>query len=192
MLCLLVCYQAWMQGNGVGMWILASEVIWLFPYKTSLFHNHAVYIFGGVFSLFLYHFNRIVSFFIPKTWTTGKIKSSLSIHVPGNISSLLTECCNKVNFKNPASPASAAAGHRCHNQSFNLSNVFIQSCLSLCDPWTVALQAPLTVDFPGKNTGVGCHFLLQGLFLIQGWNLGLPLGRRILYHWATWEVIESM
>ena len=29
-------------------------------------------------------------------------------------------------------------------------------------PWTVARQAPLSMDFPGKNTGVGCHFLLQG------------------------------
>ena len=27
--------------------------------------------------------------------------------------------------------------------------------------WTVAHQAPLSMDFPGKNTGVGCHFLLQ-------------------------------
>ena len=26
-------------------------------------------------------------------------------------------------------------------------------------------------DFPGKNTGVGCHFLLQGIFLTQGLNL---------------------
>ena len=26
---------------------------------------------------------------------------------------------------------------------------------------------------PGKNTGVGCHFLLQGIFLAQGWNLHL-------------------
>ena len=25
-------------------------------------------------------------------------------------------------------------------------------------------------DFPGKNTGVGCHFLLQGIFLTQGAN----------------------
>ena len=25
-------------------------------------------------------------------------------------------------------------------------------------------------DIPGKNTGVGCHFLLQGIFLPQGWN----------------------
>ena len=25
-------------------------------------------------------------------------------------------------------------------------------------PWTVVHQAPLSMDFPGKNTGVGCHF----------------------------------
>ena len=27
-------------------------------------------------------------------------------------------------------------------------------------PWTAAYQAPLPIDFPGKNTGVGCHCLL--------------------------------
>ena len=41
--------------------------------------------------------------------------------------------------------------------------------------------------FSGKNTGVGCHFLLQGIFLIQVLNLHLlcPLHcRGILYHFA--------
>ena len=33
----------------------------------------------------------------------------------------------------------------------------------------------------GKNTGVGCHFLLQGIFLIQGSNPGLLHCRQILY-----------
>ena len=28
-------------------------------------------------------------------------------------------------------------------------------------------------NFPGKNTGVSCHFLLQGIFLTKGLNLGL-------------------
>ena len=40
-------------------------------------------------------------------------------------------------------------------------------------------------DFPGKNTGVGCHFLLQGIFPTQGSNLDLwhlLHGRWILYH----------
>ena len=34
---------------------------------------------------------------------------------------------------------------------------------------------------PGKNTGVGCHFLLQGISLTQGSNPGLPHCRQTLY-----------
>ena len=47
-------------------------------------------------------------------------------------------------------------------------------------PWTVACQAPLSMDSPGKNPGVGCHFLLQGIFQTQGSNPGLPHCRQIL------------
>ena len=36
-------------------------------------------------------------------------------------------------------------------------------------------------DFPGKNTGVGCHFLLQRIFPTQGSNLGLLCCRWVLY-----------
>ena len=51
-------------------------------------------------------------------------------------------------------------------------------------PWTVARQAPLTMDFPGKITGVGCHFLLQGIFLTQGLNL-------CLLHWHVNSLLLS-
>ena len=37
-------------------------------------------------------------------------------------------------------------------------------------PWTVAHQAPLSMGFPAKNTGMGCYFLLQGIFPTQGSN----------------------
>ena len=37
-------------------------------------------------------------------------------------------------------------------------------------------------DFPGTSTGVGGHFLLQGIFLTQGLNPGLPHCRQMLYH----------
>ena len=37
-------------------------------------------------------------------------------------------------------------------------------------------------DSPGKNTGVGCHALLQVIIPIQGSNPGLPHCGRILYH----------
>ena len=35
---------------------------------------------------------------------------------------------------------------------------------------------------PGKNTGVGCHALLQGIFPTQGSNPCFPHCRQILYH----------
>ena len=53
-----------------------------------------------------------------------------------------------------------------------------QSCPTLFDP--ARLLCPW--DFPGRNTGVGCHFLLQGIFLTQGLNPGLPHCRQTLYH----------
>ena len=37
-------------------------------------------------------------------------------------------------------------------------------------------------DSPGKNTGVGGHALLWGIFPTQGWNPGLLHCRQILYH----------
>ena len=55
----------------------------------------------------------------------------------------------------------------------------------LWPPWTVACQALHPWDFPGKNTGVGCHFLLQGIFPAQRLNPHLLHCRQILYHWAT-------
>ena len=41
-------------------------------------------------------------------------------------------------------------------------------------------------DPPGKNTGVGCHFLLQGIFPIQESNRSLLHYRQILY-WLSYE-----
>ena len=53
--------------------------------------------------------------------------------------------------------------------------MLVLSCVwLLAAPWTVAHQAPLCPrNFPGKNTGEGCHFLPQGIFPIQEWNLCL-------------------
>ena len=45
--------------------------------------------------------------------------------------------------------------------------------------WPTRLPSPW--DFPGKNTGVGCHFLLQEIFVTQGLNLGLLHCKQILY-----------
>ena len=50
---------------------------------------------------------------------------------------------------------------------------------------TVVHQILCPWDSPGKNTGVVCHALLQGIFWTQGLKLGLSIfcvGRWVLYH----------
>ena len=47
-----------------------------------------------------------------------------------------------------------------------------QLCLTLCDPTDCRLLHPW--NFLGKSTGVGCHSLLQGIFLTQRSNPDLP------------------
>ena len=70
--------------------------------------------------------------------------------------------------------------------------VYSLSCVQLLLPSeTSRLLCPW--HFPGKNTGAGCHFLLQGIFPSQGSNPHLlhcrqsPYYRWILYPWATRE-----
>ena len=46
-------------------------------------------------------------------------------------------------------------------------------------------------DFPGQNTGVGGHFLLEGTSQTQESNMSLLLGRQILYHGAAWEALAK-
>ena len=48
-----------------------------------------------------------------------------------------------------------------------------QSCLTLCDPMDCSPPHFCPWGFPGKNTGVGSHFLLQGIFPEQGSYLRL-------------------
>ena len=67
------------------------------------------------------------------------------------------------------------------HKGFKVKVLVAQSCLTLATPWNVARLAPLCMEFSGKNTGAGCHSLIQGIFPTQGLNLGLPHCRQILY-----------
>ena len=61
-------------------------------------------------------------------------------------------------------------------------SVRMLSCVLLSlTPWTVACQAICLWNFSGKNTGVGYHFLLQGIVPTQGLNLNLLC----LLHWQV-------
>ena len=58
-----------------------------------------------------------------------------------------------------------------------------QLCLTLCSPMDCSLPgSSVHGESPGKNTGVGCHALLHGIFPTQRSNPGLPHCRWILYH----------
>ena len=45
-----------------------------------------------------------------------------------------------------------------------------QSCLTLCDPMDCSPPGSGPQNFPAKNTGVGWHCLLKGIFQTQGAN----------------------
>ena len=67
----------------------------------------------------------------------------------------------------------------------------LQSCPTLCDSMDCSLQgSSIHGDSPGKNTGVGCHALLQRILPTQGMNLHFLLllhCRQILHCQATRE-----
>ena len=74
-------------------------------------------------------------------------------------------------------------------KSLSLTCCFLVAklCLTLfVTPWPIAHQALLLYpwDFPGKDTVVVFHFLLQGIFLTQGWN-------QHLLHWQVGSLTLS-
>ena len=69
-------------------------------------------------------------------------------------------------------------------------------CLTLFDPLDCnPLGCSVHGIFPGTNTGVGYHSLLQGIFLTQGSNprlLSLPHWQVDSLHYATWEACRQI
>ena len=67
----------------------------------------------------------------------------------------------------------------------------LQSCPTLCNPKDCNLPVICPWDPPDKSAGVGCHALLQGIFLTQGSNLCLFMSPALAGGFfttdATWE-----
>ena len=63
-----------------------------------------------------------------------------------------------------------------------------QLCLTLCDPTDCSPpDSSVHGDSPGKNTRVGCHALLQGIFPTRGENPGLLHRRPNNFGWCLEE-----
>ena len=84
----------------------------------------------------------------------------------------------------PSPPSQIHKGNNHIQKSVRPTVLYLaaQSCLTLCSPMDYSPPGfSVHRDSPGKNTGVGCHALLQGIFPNQGSNPGFPRWRWILY-----------
>ena len=98
--------------------------------------------------------------------------------VPGSVLLLLLSCFSRVRLRDlieGSPPGSTVPGILQARTlvwvAISLSNAWkwkvkvkLLSCVRLLvSPWTAAHQAPPSMDFPGKSTGVGCHCLLRAV-----------------------------
>ena len=70
----------------------------------------------------------------------------------------------------------------------------VKSCPTLAIPWTVPARLLCPWDSPGKNTKVGCYFLLQGIFPTQELNPGLVKAMVfpvVMYGCESWTVKKA-
>ena len=130
----------------------------------------------------------------PNSALTSRLAAShmeewFSIHFPGLVGPIMCPqkwasfplCLGLLNKKShtPGCWAVTVKGELC--VVFSVT----QSCLTLCNPMDCRLPGSSVHGiFPGKNTGVGCHFLLQGISStphLLHWQVGsLPLS-----HWGS-------
>ena len=83
---------------------------------------------------------------------------------------------HNMDLQNHARGKTSAGNHCC------VLCLAAQSCPTLCDPKDCSPPgSSVHGDSLGKNTRVGCHAFLQGIFPTQGLNSGLPHCRWILY-----------
>ena len=109
----------------------------------------------------------------PQYYRTETLTECTLCHrIPQHIPNVNSFCSGRRTLTNPGSSIFL----------LGLCVLVAQSCWTLCDPKDWSLPGSSAHgDSPGKNPGVGCHAVLQGIFLTQGSNLGLPHCRQTLY-----------
>ena len=67
----------------------------------------------------------------------------------------------------------------------------LQSCPILCYSMDCNLPGSCLWDSPGKNTGIGCHALLQGISQLRDWTLVSGTAGRVFTIWVVIYLIHS-
>ena len=125
---------------------------------------------------------RDTNYVFPKRWV-GKSpwrrqRLPTSVFWPGEFYGLCSPCGCKESDTSEGFSLSLS-NYTC---STLLKVLVAQSCPTRCDPMDFSLPGSFVhVDSPGKNTGVGCHFLLRGIFQSQELIPCLLHFRQILY-----------
>ena len=138
------------------------------------------------------HFNWLGSGETVESYLLTKSFTGLEGSSPLKFSGCVIICWSNINLTSePSAYSSSALGFTCTRCVCAKS---LQSCLTLVDPMSCSPPGSSAWDSPGKNTGVGCHALLQGIFLTQGWNphLSCLLHLQVSSFFttsATWEAL---
>ena len=98
----------------------------------------------------------------------------------------------KVSYVTSLSPKSCNNSHMWTSSCSVCTCWVVHSCPTLSDP--VGCSPPRLLcprNFPGDNTGVSCHFLLQGIFQIQGLTRvsSISCSDRLILYYATVNLI---
>ena len=107
--------------------------------------------------------------------------------LPTNTIALYRPQCILTSF--PQNRRDKYSNNRTKSEHLNIYYTIVGACVCysfsrvqlFATPWTVACRLLCPWNSPGKNTGVGCHSLLQGILLTQGSNPGFLHCRQILY-----------
>ena len=119
--------------------------------------------------LFSFHQSNYKCFLMPSLGISKKAHAIFQVESAAAAAKSLQSCstlCGPIGSSPPGSPVpgilQARTLHACS---------VAQSCPTLCDPMDYRSPSSFCPwDYPGKNTGVGCHFLLQGIFPAQRSN----------------------
>ena len=190
-------YSPWGSQNATFRQMTSAPLVKYLNKSQNVFNNWKVLCHGLLPSLILlttstlqcnaYFFTtpgqvslRALALAIPTAWNTCPLNTSRAHSVTffflfnlsllgGICSSSFSQCCLSslpAVVKQQPPPSIPASFSLMSVQS--LSHVWLFAA-----SWTVACQTLCPWNFPGKNTGMGCHSLLWGIFQTQGSNLHL-------------------
>ena len=134
------------------------------------------------------HIKTTISYYLTPEWPSSK--SPQVINAGEGVEKRESSCtiCGNVNCRSHYEKQYGGSLIKLKNsyhmiqQSHAMLCLVAQSCPTLCNPMDYGPPgSSVHGDSPGENTEVGCHVLLQGIFLTQELNRSLLHCRQILY-----------